>query len=184
MFPKAEDVRIDVLTMCRWFVLWILLLALVVLHGCGSLSAPPSRRGLQTIRFDDARTINVEVHGGSASERIDAVRQFMAFLDNQPEVDFSSGFEQSRMTVRQQTALDDRWLVDFHLVWPSPGMDSQYFNLVKLLSWTVCLESPTSGSMIEVSASQARNRATDRLLELTKRFAQETNQVRVVLPVD
>lgn len=143
------------------------------------------RGGMQAIRFDDPNTINLEVNGETVSARIDAVKQYMAFLDDQPDVNFSSGFEQSRVTVRLMTGLDNWWQIDFHLVWPSPTMDNQHFNLVKLLNWTAGLENAPSGYARERTASIARSLAISRLRELTIMFAQETgNRVRIVSPAD
>lgn len=140
---------------------------------------------MQTIRFDDAKTISLEVSGGTFSERIDAVRQFMAFLDSEPDVDFSSGFEQSRVTVRCKTALSDWWRIDFHLVWANPGADDQQFNLVKLMNWIAGMEDAAPGDVRELTAGVARDRAVDRLLELTRAFAQETeDRVRIISAVD
>jgi hypothetical protein len=165
-----------------------LLLLVFVLNGCGRSKhapPPPGGRGMQTIRFDDAKTISLEVNGDSFSERIEAVRQFMVFLDNEPDVDFSSGFEQSRVTVRCKTALDDWWRIDFHLAWPNPGMENQQFSLVKLLNWIAGLENAAPGDAREPTAGVARELAVDRLLGLVNKFAQETdNLISIASPVD
>jgi hypothetical protein len=146
----------------KWLMLRILLFLVFILNGCKPKSIPTMSRTvslergtMQAIRFDDPNAINLEVNGNSVSERIDAVKQFMAFLDNQPDVDFSPGFEQSRVTVRIMTGLNDWWQVDFHLVWPSPTMDNQHFNLVKLLNWTAGLENAVPGDVRERTASSS-----------------------------
>ncbi len=192
MFSKVGYRQVDLTMTNKWLMLLILLFLVFVLSGCKQKSSTKmakamrlERGSMQTIRFDDPNAINLEVNGNSVSERIDAVKQFMAFLDNQPDVDFSSGFEQSRVMVRCKTALDDWWQIDFHLVWPSPAIENQHFNLVKLLNWTASLEDAAPGDAREPTASIARSMAVSRLLDLTKKFAQETeNRVRIVPPAD
>ena len=162
-----------------------LLFLVLVLNGCMRKEEPRGRRGIQAIRFDDAKAINLEVNGETVSERIDAIKQFMELLNDHPDVDFSSGFEQSRVTVRQKTMLDNWWQIDFHLVWPSLPMDNQDINLINLLNWTACLEDAAPGDALESDASNARSKAVVLLLDLTKKFAQETgNRVRIVPPAD
>jgi hypothetical protein len=191
MFSKIGYSQVYFVMTDRWSVLSTLLILIFILNGCGGPSAPQRRwlpsggKSMQTIRFNDVKTIRLEVKGDSVSDRINALRQFMTFLDNQPNVDFSSGFEQSRVTVRCKTALDDWWQVDFHLVWPNPTMDNQQLNLVKLLNWITALEDAAPGDVREPTASVARELAVERLLGLINEFAQETdNMIGISSPVD
>ena len=136
---------------------------------------------MQAIRFDDAKAINLEVNGGDVCARIEAVKRFMAFLDNQEDVDFSSGFEQSRVTVRLRMGLADWWVIDFHIAWPNPGMNETHSSLLKLVSWTAGLENAAPGHVTELTGGQARDQAVTRLVDLTGKFAQSSNdQVHVV----
>jgi len=167
----------------RWFTLSTLLLLVLVLNGCELKQASRERRGIQAIRFDEPNAINLEVNGETISERINTVKEYMDFLNDHPDVDFSSGFEQSRVMVRRKTMLDNWWQIDFHLVWPSTPMENQDFNLMSLLNWTACLEDAAPGDALKSDASTARNKAVDLLRDLTQQFAQKTgNRVRIVPP--
>lgn len=159
-----------------------ILIFIIAFTGC----QPQERIAMQSIRFDSPEAVNLEVNGNSVSERIDAVRRYMAFLDNQSgegfEVDFSAGFEESCITMRVEIGVERWWKIDFHLVWPSPRMNNQHFNQVKLVCWTAALEKGKPGSL---TAVEAKKRASDKIIELTEQFARANeNRVCMVSPTE
>ena len=141
---------------------------------------------MQAIRFDTPKAINLSINGANVAERIDAVKQYMAFLDNQSapsyDIDFLAGFEESRVSVRIKWGVNVWWKIDFHLIWPNPRLNNQHFNQLKLAGWTAARE---TGDPDEIQAEKMRKRAADRLIKLTQQFAQANeNRVCMVSPTD
>jgi hypothetical protein len=115
---------------------------------------------MQAIRFNDTLSIVLKVEGESVGERIATVKQFLNYLDGMENIDVSAVFEHSRIVVTVDLAIERKWNVDFHLVWPEPRMNNQHFNSVKLMNWIASYAgSGTGGAFNTTSASDARKRA-------------------------